>query len=411
MLLKRNKPTRKKNNEGGIQTRINAIRSKTPRKKKSIELSSVEDNGFRMKKETFDLLEKSEAKPEDEAFLQDFARQIRERHSRSGGLRETPATQRAVHVNESLKVYSMGDANGSDASGEDPASDHSRKISAGRKARSVASASSRRMQERTEPASPKSKTQQPRRRPNMTANQDLPPEGSILHLSTGQIVIFDRDVPGQRYQMALVLNPDGSLTAEGLNLRLGCEYEIIGCMIPDDVVSLHIAKVWHRPQLLIHLDRYEDANLIPGESKKDQTPPTREPRRAPGRREPTRAPERPAPGNAPPAKSRAANGGRKDAPANGQPATIGPNGTDELIEKGMRRGHHFKLNMGGKRTWDAIFWGGDGTGTLMVHKTHGDWALTRLDLSRFADKNIVFEDMMSDREIWEMKEILKRTYT
>ena len=77
----------------------------------------------------------------------------------------------------------------------------------------------------------------------------------------------------------------------------------------------------------------------------------------------------------------------------------------------MQRGQRFKLNMGGKRTWEAIFWGGDGTGTMMIHKTSGDWALTRLDLSRFAEENIIPKDIMSKREIWEMKEILKRTYT
>ncbi len=46
----------------------------------------------------------------------------------------------------------------------------------------------------------------------------------------------------------------------------------------------------------------------------------------------------------------------------------------------------------------------------MAHQTHGDWALTRLDLSRFAEENIVLGVLMTDREIWELEEFIKRTY-
>ena len=80
-------------------------------------------------------------------------------------------------------------------------------------------------------------------------------------------------------------------------------------------------------------------------------------------------------------------------------------------KKGMARGQRLRIQFRDGHSWDAIFWGGEGTETMVLHRTHGDWALMHLDLSRFSADQIVTADMMTEREIWEMQEIIKRTYT
>jgi hypothetical protein len=218
----------------------------------------------------------------------------------------------------------------------------------------------------------------------------LPPDGAILHLATGQVIVIDRNVPDSGYQMVLLLNPDGSVSAEKMNLRLGCQFRQIGRLSADDVVNVHVAHKWHRTHIVFNLDRFEDARLIP-ETSAPETQELVEPE--------LRDAEWPAPGSTPQEKiPLPRDEKRAEAARQGQTKT------------GLKRGQRLTISFGPNRSWDAVYWGGDGTGTLVAHQTHGDWALTRLDLSRFAEENIVLGALMTDREIWELEEFIKRTY-
>ncbi len=218
----------------------------------------------------------------------------------------------------------------------------------------------------------------------------LPPDGSILHLATGQVIVIDRDVPDSGYQMVLLLNADGSVSAEKMNLRLGCQFRKIGRLSADDVVNVHVAHKWHRSHIVFNLDRFEDARLIP-EAGAPETQELVEPE--------LRDAEWPAPGSAPQEKIQLPKDEKRaEAARQGQTKT------------GLKRGQRLTITFGPNRSWDAVYWGGDGTGTLVAHQTHGDWALTRLDLSRFAEENVVLGILMTDREIWELEEFIKRTY-
>jgi len=223
-----------------------------------------------------------------------------------------------------------------------------------------------------------------------SASGTLPPDGAILHLATGQVIVIDRDVPDSGYQMVLLLNPDGSVSAEKMNLRLGCQFRQIGRLSADDVVNVHVAHKWHRSHIVFNLDRFEDARLIP-ETSSAESQELVEPE--------LRDAEWPAPNSAPQEKIQLPRDEKRDEAARqGQTKT------------GLKRGQRLTISFGPNRSWDAVYWGGDGTGTLVAHQTHGDWALTRLDLSRFAEENIVLGVLMTDREIWELEEFIKRTY-
>lgn len=224
-----------------------------------------------------------------------------------------------------------------------------------------------------------------------TAAGALPPDGAILHLATGQVIVIDRDVPDSGYQMVLLLNPDGSVSAEKMNLRLGCQFRQIGRLSADDVVNIHVAHKWHRSHIVFNLDRFEDARLIPEAGGAEKQEELVEPE--------LRDAEWPSPDSAPQEKIQLPKDEKRaEAARQGQTKT------------GLKRGQRLTISFGPNRSWDAVYWGGDGTGTLVAHQTHGDWALTRLDLSRFAPENIVLGPLMTDREVWELEEFIKRTY-
>jgi len=224
-----------------------------------------------------------------------------------------------------------------------------------------------------------------------TATGALPPDGAILHLATGQVIVIDRDVPDSGYQMVLLLNPDGSVSAEKMNLRLGCQFRQIGRLSADDVVNVHVAHKWHRSHIVFNLDRFEDARLIPEAGVAETQEELVEPE--------LRDANWPAPGSAPQEKIQLPKDEKR-----AEAARLGQTKT------GLKRGQRLTISFGPNRSWDAVYWGGDGTGTLVAHQTHGDWALTRLDLSRFAPENIVLGPLMTDREVWELEEFIKRTY-
>jgi hypothetical protein len=174
-----------------------------------------------------------------------------------------------------------------------------------------------------------------------------------------------------------------------MNLRQTA-YEKIGQVPVDDMVSINIAQVWHRAHILFHLDRFDDSVLIPpganGQSSVTDNTATRS----------------------------------ADWPANAEdfnkekslPEMDDPTNAEQgKTPYKLKRGQEFTIDFGEGRAWTAIYWGGDGTGNLVVHDTHKEYALTRLDFNRFPPESVKVGKMLDKRKIWEIQEYLKRIYS
>ena len=64
------------------------------------------------------------------------------------------------------------------------------------------------------------------------------------------------------------------------------------------------------------------------------------------------------------------------------------------------RGRKIQIKQNGYG-WEAIYWGADATGPIVVHKTHGNWDLMHFDMTRYADK-ITYGDMLSKEDLEEI---------
>ncbi len=221
------------------------------------------------------------------------------------------------------------------------------------------------------------------------AGDELPPEGSILWLDSGDIALLDRCSPKLDQQLLLLLNDDGTLNSVRLNLRQ-TPYEKIGQVPVDDMVSINIAEVWHRAHILFHLDNFKDSVLIPAGAN-GQAPASS--------RTPTRSADWPA---------HAEDFNKeKELPEKDDPTNVEQGKTPYKL----KRGQEFTIDFGAGRSWTAIYWGGDGTGSLVVHNTHDEYALTRLDFKRFPPESVKVGEMLDERKLWEIQEYLKRMYT
>lgn len=225
----------------------------------------------------------------------------------------------------------------------------------------------------------------PQSAPAAASTEGLPATGAILELATGQIVVFDRDIPEQQVQMVLVLKPDGTVKAEVLNLRFGCQFREIGVLPPKDVLAMHVGQVWYRAQVLFHLHNFGDSRVIPTPS----AAPAAEP---PVKREATRGAEWP------------------DVETPQLPRVKWSEPGDGPGGLTLVRGQRIRITMAPGRSWDAVYWGNNGAEAVVAHQTHGDWAVTYVNLSRFAPDAVTVEGQMTEREVWELEEILKRTY-
>ena len=70
----------------------------------------------------------------------------------------------------------------------------------------------------------------PAPRPN---GKPVPSAGAILRLATGELLVFDRDVPARDYQLVYNLLPDGTASPEGICLLDAYEFEQIGLLSND----------------------------------------------------------------------------------------------------------------------------------------------------------------------------------
>jgi hypothetical protein len=68
------------------------------------------------------------------------------------------------------------------------------------------------------------------------------------------------------------------------------------------------------------------------------------------------------------------------------------------------RGRRIQVKQNGYG-WEAVYWGADATGPIVVHKTHGTWDLMHFDMTRYAEK-ITYGDMISEEELEEINKEL-----
>jgi hypothetical protein len=226
------------------------------------------------------------------------------------------------------------------------------------------------------------------RQPQHAATNDpdsehsLPVEGAILCFSTGEIAIFDRDMPSKNYQIVYMLNGDGTLSPKGIYLQ-GHEYDEIGALPPAQMNIIESSLSWNRDVIVYHLSRFEDTYLIPNPSVSSALPPA--------------------------AISEASEASNDDAPS--PEIRMNKVSVEKRLDQaqpsarprpnGFVRGQRFKISFGAAKEWDAVYWGRDQQGTVIAHKTSGNWTLMHLDLKRFKDA-IAKLDVMSTSEVEEL---------
>lgn len=216
----------------------------------------------------------------------------------------------------------------------------------------------------------------------------LPEAGAILRLGTGEIVIFHRDVASRNYQVVLVLNPDGTLSPEGVCLSEAYDYERIGLMPAEHLDHLLKTLMWSRDYIVFHLDSINYAHLIIHPMVKSDRP-------APPSQPSTRPAEWPAPSQEAPVEPRTPL--KQEDP----PREAPPRGR-------LQRGQHFRIAFSKGKEWEAVFWCEDEQGPVVAHKTQGVWSLMHLDLKRFKD-SIVLLSTLSEAEQVEIEKALRHS--
>ncbi len=223
------------------------------------------------------------------------------------------------------------------------------------------------------------------------------PIGTILCLDDEEMVVYRRAVSDKSYDMVYSLLSDGSVKIEGVDIG-NHQVDELGVMQSRDLRTLQSDMCWTRDLIAFNCSREEDSDRIPD-------PGAETPKAKPAAQ--TRAPE-PAPETA-----------RKKAKSSRDPIeqlTAGEGagrvvedepGTNEKSKVKIKRGSSFTIKFG-DRMWNAIYWGMDGRGTVVAHKTHGQWTLMHLDLNRFKE-SLVVQPGIDEKLVSEISADLKAT--
>lgn len=190
-------------------------------------------------------------------------------------------------------------------------------------------------------ASPPKREQAPepeRQRPRTPV--ETPPRGTLLHLSTGQVVVHLGDGSDRPHQRVYLLEADGGVALKRISLFESFEFRRIGMLHERDLHSLAETASWDRDLIVFHLDALDDRALLPGS-------PSRGPRTA---------------SRGPASESQA--GRREEGEA-------------------LRRGQRFEIEFKPGRAWEAVYWGRDNQGTVVAHRTEGEWKLMHMELDRY----------------------------
>jgi hypothetical protein len=172
--------------------------------------------------------------------------------------------------------------------------------------------------------------------------------GTILRFDDHSIAVYKDRKASKEYEVLYVLQPDGRIKAQGIAL-VTYDLKVLGKLPPEFMLRMQRRGTWDRDEIIFHLSSFDYCALVPQ----------------------IRAAEEPS--------SRSSSIVQKlSSPASGE-------------EKAMRRGRWFRIAFG-PQEWNAIYWGEDELGSVVIHNTHQRWALMHLDLNRFKD-SLVLGDM------------------
>jgi hypothetical protein len=239
---------------------------------------------------------------------------------------------------------------------------------------------------RPAPTGPVVAPPQPAQAPQSPAPRGgLPEPGAILRLGTGEVAIYHRDVPNKNYQVVLVLNPDGTLSPEGVALSEGPKFDRIGLVPNEQLEFLLRTLTWNRDHIVFHLDSFTYAHLIIHPTARVSQPaPAPQPQISRSAEWPSPSQEAPTESRAPVAK-----------------AAEPPRGK-------MQRGQRFRISFSKDKEWEAVFWCEDEQGPVVAHKTQGVWSLMHLDLGRFKD-TVALLNMLTEPEQVEIEKALRHS--
>lgn len=238
------------------------------------------------------------------------------------------------------------------------------------------------------------------------SSEELPAEGTLLAISSNEIAVFHKDVPSKGYQLVYMINADGTVSPQGIYLN-AYEYRAIGMLSPVAMADIRKNMTWDRDILVFHLNDVQFAHFIPRPSDRASLnghsaetlkidPPdniqSAEIKNFVERR--SAAQDRVIPERLPSEERR----------VNREPVPEQTN-EPEPNDTGLRRGRRFRISMGKGRDWDAVFWGTDEQGTVVAHKTHGDWTLMHLDIDRFSN-SLNLNGQLDDAELREVEKSL-----
>lgn len=183
--------------------------------------------------------------------------------------------------------------------------------------------------------------------------------GDIFYLEDKSIIVFKSEVPDKEYDFVYLLEPDGKVQAQGICLY-AYERMKIGHLPDHFVEQIDKSLTWDRDVIVYHLDEYGFTKLIPYPFEpQEQTQ----------------------------------NGVKESSQRSG----------NHLV-----RGRQIVITLRGRR-WEAVYWGKDALGTVVAHKTSGEWSLMHLDLNRFTE-SLQRKNVLSEKQIREIESKIAQNF-
>lgn len=190
--------------------------------------------------------------------------------------------------------------------------------------------------------------------------------GDIILLGDETLGLYNRFIPEKEYDVVYLLERDGSLSPQGIQLAAHGA-RTIGRLPAAMARRCFSQMAWDRDLIVFHLYEFSDVSRVPH-----------------------------------PTATRNAEGKvvTKHMPSETPAAAREP-------ASPLQRGRRFAVSFG-DRSWEAIYWGHDEQGALVAHSTTGEWQLMHLDLKRFGGA-IQFRELLSREELAEIERALLAT--
>lgn len=196
--------------------------------------------------------------------------------------------------------------------------------------------------------------------------------GTMLLFEDGTVGVFKESKPEKDYDIVYMLRHTSEAVPEGIPLY-NYEAEPIGRLSPALLEQMIRSGRWDRDMMVFHLLKFKDHLHIPQIDLNTQPTSQQIP-----------SSDRVSKWTVPKIES---------VPFT--PNTHLPPSPPEPEKSAMTRGRRMTIGFGPSKQWDAIFWGKDEMGHVVVHQTHGKWTLMHLDLNRFKD-TIVLGDLCDE---------------